>query len=57
MSNFDYEYYSEMMSNNLKNKLVGERIEEIRRLKKRIKELIFELDGMGIPKTEIDKIE
>lgn len=43
----NYEYYDEILTRNLKEKLVRERREELKILIKRVKQLEMELEGMG----------
>ncbi len=45
---FDYEYYQELMMEKHKEKLISDRKQEIEQLKKRIKHLEQELQGMGV---------
>lgn len=43
----NYEYYDEILTRNLKEKLVRERREELQILIKKVKQLEMELEGMG----------
>lgn len=45
---FNHEYYDQMIMEDYKQKLILEKKREIQELKKRIKLLELELDGMGI---------
>jgi len=44
----DYEYYQEIIMEKHKEKLMSDRRQEIEQLKKRIKYLEQELEGMGV---------